>query len=151
MPTRDKDGNNPEGVPPNLLQGQAQVALAPGTTGEALELAGLGPEARADVSFGFSQPAPTDEGGRNDIIVTSVTAPDRTQAIELANVFAEAYMDARGAQVAAGNKKETAGARTALNALGTRLATVKEQLGATNPGLLPLVDSPPSGGVGDRR
>ena len=53
-------------------------------------------------------------------------------------------MDARGSQVASGNKGQTADSKTALSELDARLAAVKEQL-ADNPGLLTLVNSTPGG------
>jgi len=147
VPVRDQDGNTPPGVPPSLLQGQAQVALSQETTSAALRRAGLGEDARGSVEFGFLQAAPTEEGGgRGDIMALSATSNDRAQAIALADAYANAYIAARGANVADGNRSSTESSKTGLAALDARLVQVREELGATNPSLLALVDSASPGG-----
>jgi Mrp family chromosome partitioning ATPase len=142
VPVRDDDGQPPPGVPPNLLQGQAQVALSVETTGDALQRAGLGPEARQDVSFGFAQTTSVEEG-RRDIIVLSVIAPDRAEATTLAGAYADAYIAARGKAVAQGNTKGTQDAKTAIQSFTKRLTEIRQTLAVSNPGLIPLTEASP--------
>ncbi len=150
VPVRDKDGNLPPGVPPSLLQGQAQVALSQEVTSDALKRASLTEEARSDVSFGFAQPPPAFEGGRADQLYLTITASDRTQAVEVANAYADAYIDARGKNVAAGNESGTKSDRKGIDKLKARLEQVKQELSDTNPTLLALVDSANPGVNGEQ-
>ena len=146
VPVRDKDGNPPAGVPPNLLQGQAQVALSQETTSAALKKAGLGEDARGRVTFGFVQLPPSpDTGARGDIITLSASSTDRAEAIALADAYADAYIASRGGTVAAGNTSSTRGSKDALTRFNARLQAIKQELQATNPALVPLIDTTATG------
>lgn len=135
VPARTEDGQLPEGVPPSLLQGQSGIALSQETTAQALEAAGLGEGARDHVTFGFSS------NERGDIHTLTVTAPQREQAVELRDRFADAYVAARRAAVGSAAEGRRAAARQALDDLEERLASVDEQLAEADPVLLSLLEA----------
>lgn len=135
VPARTENGELPEGVPPALLQGQSAIALSQETTSQALEAAGLGEGARDDLTFDFS----TNE--RGDILTLTVTAPQRDQAVEVSDRFADAYVGARRSSVGSGAEGRRAAARQALEDLEKRLASVDEQLGEADPVLLSRLEA----------
>jgi Mrp family chromosome partitioning ATPase len=128
VPARDDEGNLPPGVPPMLLHGQSAIALSAEVTGEALEAAGLNPDARRDVSFDFAS-----EG---DIVELSVKTPTRELSRDLADSFAAEYIEARGEAVSAGSRGESSAAQRNLTTLQQRLGEVEAELRRLNPGLL---------------
>lgn len=139
VPSRTKDGVRPEGVPPELLQGQTTVALSGSTTSAALEQAGLDESTRGQVAFAFT----ANESA--DILTLSVTGPDREQAIALADAYASAYIDTRREAVANGSEAGREGARISLAALSGRLVGVEAELRSIDPDLLLLLDPTPTG------
>jgi Mrp family chromosome partitioning ATPase len=132
VPTRSEEGEMPEGVPPQLLQGQESLALADSTTSAALEAAGLDEELRenGDVEFAVS---PNELG---DIYVLSVTARTREEAQQLAGSFALAYLTARQGIVtnAASQSRDTA--RASAESVGRRLDEVEGELEELSPGIV---------------
>lgn len=143
VPVRE-DGVVPEGVPPQLLQGQAAVAYAEETTSAALSGAGLDESARRDVTFGFSSPDPQaveDENARPDILRLTVTAPEATESTALARSYANAYIAARRAIVTERDDATRESSRGALESLQSRLDQVDNDLRAVDPALLALLAS----------
>lgn len=130
VPHRSEDGELPEGVPPQLLQGQQTVALSPETTDAALDAAGLSDDDRGSVTFDFSS------SERGDIHTVTVTGPTEEQAEALANSYAAAYQEARRDLVAEGSLGRSAGARANLEILKARLAEVEDELRRADPDLL---------------
>jgi Mrp family chromosome partitioning ATPase len=145
VPTRGKDGSLPGGVPPELLQGQAQLAFAATTLEAAYNGAGIKPEDRADVTFAFASnfdPSSTKPGsnnsatGRGDILTLRVTAPSEQTAVKLSQSYADAYRAARSQKVGSDLKSTQNSARNSLQVYQTRLQAVDNQLQATDPALL---------------
>ncbi|HEX6418417.1 MAG TPA: hypothetical protein VFZ77_07965 [Acidimicrobiales bacterium] len=138
VPYRTEDGELPEGVPPQLLQGQEGIALATGTTDNALARVDLDEAARDDVEFDFS----ANELG--DIHTLTVTAPTEAQAQALADGFTSAYLAARRRRVAAVAGQARDAARVAATSLRERLDEVDAELNRLDPDLLAsLPDAPP--------
>jgi Mrp family chromosome partitioning ATPase len=127
VPTRDQDGNLPEGVPPMLLQGQESIALGPNVAGDALAPTGLDEN---DVSFDFE----TNE--RGDVYTLTVTAPTEKDAQGLADGYASAYIAARRALVARGSSGASQGAQLSLGVLQDRFNKVEADLRRLDPDLL---------------
>jgi polysaccharide biosynthesis transport protein len=130
VPARDEEGNVPEGVPPMLLQGQLTIALGSEVTDDALSAAGIGEDARDDVTFDFE----TSE--RGDIYILTVTARTEEEAQALANSYASAYIDARRASVAEGSRSSSQGAQLSIAQLEDRFEEVEAQLQQRDPDLL---------------
>ena len=147
VPARNEDGELPEGVPPMLLQGQQAVALSSRVAADALARAGLGDEARDDVTFDYT----TNELG--DIIVATVTAPTEEQAQALSNGYAAAYQAARRRTVAEGSRSDSLSAQASLGTLQERFNQVEAELRQIDPDLLaslpdaaePLAEDAPDG------
>jgi Mrp family chromosome partitioning ATPase len=127
VPTRDQDGNLPEGVPPMLLQGQESIALGPNVTADALSTAELDED---DVTFDFE----TNE--RGDLYTLTVTAPTKDDAEGLANGYASAYIQTRRALVAQASEGASQGAQLSLAALQGRFNEVDASLRRLDPDLL---------------
>lgn len=145
VPTRGKDGAIPSGVPPELLQGQAQLALDGKTLNSALDNAKLTGDNRKNVTFAFKtnfDPSSTKPGsnnsgaGRGDILTLTVTAPDQNNAVNLAQGYADAYRARRAAAVGEDQRAAQRGARLALGVFQQRLNDTDAQLRAADPGLL---------------
>ncbi len=146
VPTRGKDGAVPGGVPPELLQGQAQLALDPATTTAAMDGAKLQAGDRTAVSFGFKSnfdPASTTKTGSNngatgrgDILTLSVEAPDQAMAVKLASSYADAYRSRRSDAVGEDERGAQKSARLSLELYQKRLNEVDSQLQAANASLL---------------
>ena len=107
VPVRGKDAVIPAGVPPELLQGQAQLALSNSTTRAALRRAGIADEDRESVLFDFktnfvpkTDTTSDDSGGRGDILTLTTTAGSKEQATRLSDAYANAYINARRLVVA---------------------------------------------------
>jgi Mrp family chromosome partitioning ATPase len=130
VPARAEDGELPEGVPPMLLQGQEAVALSSDVTSDALRRAGLGEDARDDVTFDYG----ISELG--DIIVLTATAPTEEQAKALADSYASAYRAARRRAVAEGSRADSQSAQANLTTLQERLKQVEAELRQIDPELL---------------
>ena len=130
VPARDETGKVPEGVPPMLLQGQEPVALSGDVTNRAMRRAGVGDDARDDLTFEFS----TNELG--DIIVLTVTAPTEDQAEAIADGYAGAYMAARSRSVAERSRGESQNAELALATVQERFNQVEAELRRIDPELL---------------
>jgi Mrp family chromosome partitioning ATPase len=127
VPSRDQDGNLPEGVPPMLLQGQSAIALGPNVTDNALAGTGLD---QGDVSFDFE----TNE--RGDVYTLTVTAPTEEDAQAVADGYASAYVAARRALVARGSSGASQGAQLSLSVLQDRFNKVEAALRRLDPDLL---------------
>jgi Mrp family chromosome partitioning ATPase len=127
VPSRDQDGNLPQGVPAMLLQGQESIALGPAVTGDALTAAGLDED---EVTFDFE----TNE--RGDVYTLTVTAPTSEDAKALADGYARAYVAARRALVAQGSTGASQGAQLSLAALQDRFNKVEADLRRLDPDLL---------------
>jgi Mrp family chromosome partitioning ATPase len=131
-------------VPPQLLQGQAQLALSKPVVRTALRRAGLSPEDLGGVTFAFKtnfvpkdNTSTTDQsGGRGDIITLTVTAPSQDLAVRLGDRYADAYIDARRDVVAQSKDSGRRGARASLETLQARLQKVDGDLQAADPSLL---------------
>jgi tyrosine-protein kinase len=143
VPARDDDGTLPAGVPPMLLQGQSNVALSGKVTTEALNRAGLDPEAD-DVTFDYSA------SERGDVIRLIVTAPTEEAAGNLAGAYASAYVGSRRRAVAELSQTQSLAAQTTLATLQERLVQVEAELGQVDPDLLdslPDTAEPPAEGT----
>src|SRR5262245_19525065 len=143
VPARDDQGNLPEGVPPALLQGQSKVALSAKVTTDALNRAGLDPEAD-DVTFDYAA------SERGDVVRLTVTAPTEEAAGNLAGSYAAAYVASRRRVVAEGSQTQSQSAQATLTTLQQRLVEVEAQLEQIDPDLLAsLPDSaePPEEGT----
>jgi polysaccharide biosynthesis transport protein len=127
VPTRDQEGNLPQGVPPMLLQGQSAIALGPNVTGEALSAAGLNED---DATFDFESNA------RGDVYTLTVTAPTREGAQGLADGYASAYIETRRRLVAEGSTGAGEGAQFSLGILQKRFNEVEAELRRLDPDLL---------------
>lgn len=137
VPARDKAGKRPEGVPPQLLQGQATKALAQSTKDAALKAAKISPDRKGGVGFGYS----ASEGG--DILTLSATANDPEVARKVALAYKDAYLATRRDTMASGLKSAADGAKNALGKLIARLSQVKREIRAADPDLAnTLPDSP---------
>jgi Mrp family chromosome partitioning ATPase len=137
VPYRTEDGELPEGVPPQLLQGQSALALSDRTTDTALASVDLDEAARDDVEFDFV------ENELGDIHTLTVTAPTEAQAEELAASFARAYLAARRQRVVATAEQARSAAQAAASRLGERLDAVEAELRRLDPDLLAsLPDAP---------
>jgi succinoglycan biosynthesis transport protein ExoP len=130
VPARDQDGTLPEGVPPMLLQGQSTIAGGSEVTDNALAAAGIGEDARDDVTFDFG----TNE--RGDIYILTVTAPTEEEAQAVANSYASAYIDARRTSVADQSLGASQAAQYSIAALEARFQEVETQLQQRDPDLL---------------
>ncbi len=160
VPTRGKDGSIPSGVPPELLQGQAQLALEPATTTAAMNNAKLQGGDRSSVSFGFRtnfDPASTTKTGSNsgatgrgDILTLSVEAPDEAMAVKLVQGYADAYRTRRADAVGEDERGATRSARLSLELFQKRLNDVDSQLQAANPALLAQLRSTDATNGGDQ-
>jgi Mrp family chromosome partitioning ATPase len=127
VPTRDQEGNLPEGVPAILSQGQESIALGPTVTGDALSGAGLEAD---DVTFDF------EANERGDLYTLTVTAPTRKDAQGLADGYASAYIEGRRALVARGSTGASQGAQVSLAVLQDRFNKVEADLQRLDPELL---------------
>ena len=145
VPTRGKDGSVPSGVPPELLQGQAQLASASETRTAAMDRAGLTGSDRSNVTFAFKtnfDPSATvgktgnQTTGRGDIVTLTVSAPDEKVAIKLAQSYADAYSSARTKTVGKDEQAGTLSARASIEVYKKRLAEVDAGLQAQDPALL---------------
>ena len=142
VPTRAKDGAIPTGVPPELLQGQAQLALSTDTIAAALKGAGLSEKDRGDVTFDFTSNfnSSTDPkksaAGRGDILTLTVTAPEQAVAVRLAESYATAYQASRSKTVATDEEASTRSARSSLDLFNQRLGDIDSKLQAADPQLL---------------
>lgn len=145
VPTRGKDGTLPAGVPPELLQGQAQMALAPETVAGALDGARITGSDRRDVTFGFktnfdpsavANKTGNQSTGRGDILTLTVSAPDRTTAVTLVQSYADVYKQQRSKKVKQDEQGGTLSARRTIEILKDRLAEVDTSLGSLDPVLL---------------
>lgn len=149
VPVRDKDGGLPAGVPPELLQGQAQLALSGSTTGDALKQAGLSERDREAVTFDFATNftpktgnATTDQsGGRGDILTLTTTAGSEDLATRLTDAYANAYTSTRRTAVAQSDQSAQQGARSSLQTLQNRLTQVDNQLSLSDPQVLATLRS----------
>jgi Mrp family chromosome partitioning ATPase len=130
VPTRDEEGNVPEGVPPMLLQGQSTIATGSDVTDKAFSAAEIPEDAQDDVTFEF------ESSERGDIYILTVTAPTEEQAQGLAGSYATAYIDARRASVADGSRGASQGAQFSIARLQDRLAEVEAALERRDPELL---------------
>jgi Mrp family chromosome partitioning ATPase len=130
VPARTEEGEAPERVPPQLLQGQSTVALSATVRDDALQRAGLGEDARDDVTFDFG----TNE--RGDTYILTVTAPTSDQARELAGAYASAYIAQRQNQVAQGSRGSSLGAQQSLVTLQQRYNEVEAELRSKAPAIL---------------
>jgi Mrp family chromosome partitioning ATPase len=138
VPSRDKDGKRPTGVPPQLLQGQQAKALAASTREAALKAAKIPQDKQGDIGFHFSTNPP------GDIITLSATASDPSLARKAARGFRTAYVATRRATMAKGLARAADGARNALGLLIARLVQVKTELHATDPKLADSLPNAPS-------
>jgi Mrp family chromosome partitioning ATPase len=129
VPARDEQGIIPEGVPPELLQGQAAVAASGDVTNQAVRRAGIGDEATDDFTFDFAV------NDRRDIITLTVTAPTEEQAEALADGYASAYQASRRRAVAAGSQADSLGAQATLTTLQERLVQIDAELQRIDPDL----------------
>lgn len=137
VPTRGKDGAPPSGVPPQLLQGQAQLALAPDTIATALDGAALAGTDRNDASFAFktnfdpssvANKTGNQTPGKGDLLTLTVVTRDRSASIKLADAYAAAYQTARGKVVGEGERDSTKSARSSIEVFKRRLSEVDGQL-----------------------
>ena len=143
VPVRDKDGNNPEGVPPSLLQGQAQVRPRSCNHEHALErgprpgrpepghvrVLAAPPQAMKVAAATSSSPAPPHP-----------TAPRRS-AWPTGSPTRTSTPTAPRSQRGTGAGRPLPGPRWSDS--NARLVEVKQALSATNPELLALVNSRP--------
>lgn len=130
VPHRDEEGELPEGVPPQLLQGQEGLALSESTTDLAMDRLDLDDAARDEIEFDFT----TNEQG--DIYTLTVAAPTEGQAEDVSHAFADAYMAARRQRVAASARQESDAARRSAESLRERLSEVEDELGELAPDVL---------------
>jgi capsular polysaccharide biosynthesis protein len=132
VPARSEDGELPEGVPAQLLQGQEGLALSDGTTDFALEGASLDEAARddGDVEFEFTS------NERGDIHVLEVTARTRDEAQTLAGTFSQAYFAARQHIVTSAARQARDSARIGAERVGQRLDELDAELETLAPGLV---------------
>jgi Mrp family chromosome partitioning ATPase len=144
VPTRGKGGTLPAGVPPELLQGQAQLALDSKTITSALDNAKLQGDDRLNVAFGFAtnfDPSAStgnnnSSSGQGDILTLTVTAPTEARAVSLAEGYSDAYRARRSQAVGEDQRAAQRGARAALDVFQRRLNDVDGQLAASDPALL---------------
>jgi Mrp family chromosome partitioning ATPase len=130
VPTRDEDGNVPEGVPPMLLQGQSTIALGSEVKNDALSAAGIREDAQDDVAFDF------ESSERGDIYILTVTAPTEEAARDLASSYASVYISARRALVGQGSRGTSQGAQFSIARFQDRLTEVEAELQQRDPELL---------------
>jgi capsular polysaccharide biosynthesis protein len=139
IPARDDKGAAPEGVPPELLQGQPQLANA--QKAEVLDGAGLSGEQRRQIRLDVAQ------NERGDTMTLRATAPTPEQATTLAEAFSRTYVNARLEQVSVRSERAQQNARRQLERLRERLAAVEMELraqGVPLPEVVPVED----GGTG---
>ncbi len=145
VPVRGKDGALPAGVPAELLQGQAQIALSSETTAAAMDAAGIKGDDRDRVTFGFKtnfDPSATagktgnQTTGKGDILTLTVTAPEQAQAVKLIDAYSDSYSNARRKKVGEDDNGSTKGARTSLEVYKNQLAQVDTQLQALDANVL---------------
>jgi Mrp family chromosome partitioning ATPase len=132
VPARDERGDLPTDVPPQLFFGQAQLATSGHVRNDALRNSGVPADKRAGASFGYS----VNEDG--DLITLSIEAGDPQTARAISTAWADAYIQARGDEVAKGSQNSQAGARRALQVLQTRLREIEVQLHNIDPALLDI-------------
>lgn len=90
IPSRDEDTNlAPIDVPPVLLQGQTELALAPGTTRQALVAADLDPDEDNETEFNAKL------SENRSIMTLSVEAPEPETAAGLLDEYIIAYQNGR--------------------------------------------------------
>lgn len=130
VPARSEEGELPEGVPPQLLQGQENLALSERTTDLALETLEVDDATRDDVEFEFS----TNELG--DVQTLIVTAPDEELSADLARSYVNAYVAGRRQRVAAASGQGRDSARRSAETLSARLDEVEGELRALDPELV---------------
>jgi len=143
VPSRDKNGGRPPGVPPSLLQGQQTVAMSTKVRGAALKAAKVPKNTRGGIQFAFS----TSDTG--DLITLCTTSRDSAIARKVALAFTDAYVATRANTYANGLKSGAASAKGALTLLTARLTEVKKQLKTLDPTLLATLPDAPSGASGD--
>jgi len=145
VPTRGKDGALPSGVPPELLQGQAQLALESETITAALQQAGINPEDRGNVAFAFktnfdpnasTNKTSNSATGRGDILTLTVTAPSQAEAVKLAGTYVDAYRARRSETVGSDQRGGSRNARLSLELYQKRLQAIDAQLQGADPALL---------------
>jgi Mrp family chromosome partitioning ATPase len=128
VPAIDSQGNRPEGVPPNLLQGQQQKALSSTTQAAALDLARIPADQRKKFQFNFTAAGP--------IVTLSVTADNAKTATAVTAAFRTAYVGTRAKSVADGAEGETQTAQSALKKLRIKLVDTEQQIGKLSPTVL---------------
>lgn len=124
IPSRDADTNAaPTDVPPVLLQGQTELALAPNTTRAALEAADLDPDADNRTKFSAKL------NDNRSIMTLSVEAPEPETAAELLDEYIVAYQNGRRQSVldAADELREIQ--IRVIGSLRERLTEIEQQLG----------------------
>lgn len=132
IPARDEKGDDPEGVPPQLLQGQVSLGQSPSTIAAALVGAGFD---TSDRDFSFS--AKLNE--RRDIVTLSVTGGARPTARDLADSYGNAYLRTRQRTAAESADSTRTAARRSIEILQGRLATVNSELRETAPEVFQLL------------
>ncbi len=140
VPAIDSKGNRPEGVPPNLLQGNVRRALSPETEKRALDAANVPEKQRANIQFGFT----SDPVG--DIQTLSVTAADRDTALAVAVRFTDSYVQTRRESVASGAESGQTKARFAVRALEGRVRAVESSIRKADPKVAQMLDQAPGNG-----
>ncbi len=133
IPARDDDGNNPEGVPPQLLQGQVTLGQSVSTVNAALIDAGIDPSDRMNHSFSVSL------NERRDIVTLSVTGGDRPTAVDLADSYGSAYLSTRQRVAAESADRTRTAARQSIEVMRSRLGAVNSELRETAPELYLLL------------
>ena len=141
LPARDAQGERPEGVPPQLLEGIEPIAVSGPVTADAMERAGLTAADRRATWPSTRRRTKTATSSRSGSRRRQRTAP-----LTLANAYADAFIAQRQATVAATAESGRTGSLSSLEALEARLRQVESELRASIQRSSPS-PSPP----GDRR
>lgn len=139
IPAPDSKGGRPQGVPPNLLQGQ--VTLANSETTRTGAGSGLAADERDRVTYSAAQ------NSTLDIMTLSARAPSASLAEKAANSYATSYIRVRAKSVGSSARSRQGSLRSNVYVYRTRLTAVEAELTASKVNI-PLEQPTPASGKG---
>jgi Mrp family chromosome partitioning ATPase len=147
IPAVDSKGARPQGVPGNLLQGQAELALSKNTEDKALDIANVPKKERSDIEFGFADhgnaAASSCTGNCSNVVTLSATANDSKTANNVANAFQAAYSQARAKTVADSAKSSQDSTLAGIKLLTDKLIATNQSIRKADPTLLDRLPKEP--------